>query len=73
MRASPAPHRPYATRRGFVLRWPFEQQLFEGDITAARTALSDADFDAAYSEGRALDIDADVAYAKRTRGDLPTN
>jgi hypothetical protein len=52
---------------GFVLRWPFEQQLFDDDITAARTALGDAEFDTAYAEGRALDPEAAVAYATRTR------
>jgi hypothetical protein len=58
---------------GYVLRWPFEQQLLDHDLTSARTALGDDGFDAAYTEGRALDIDAAVAYAKRTRGGLPTN
>jgi predicted ATPase/DNA-binding CsgD family transcriptional regulator len=54
---------------GYVLRWPYEQKLLDADLAAARAALGDEEFDAAFEEGRALDEDAAVAYAQRARGE----
>jgi DNA-binding CsgD family transcriptional regulator len=54
---------------GYVLRWPFEERLRERDFEAARSALGDETFDAAFADGLALDEDAAVAYAQRARGE----
>jgi DNA-binding CsgD family transcriptional regulator len=54
---------------GYVLRWPFEAQLLTSDLADARAELGDDGFDAAFTEGRALDDDAVVAYATRARGE----
>jgi predicted ATPase/class 3 adenylate cyclase/DNA-binding CsgD family transcriptional regulator len=54
---------------GYVLRWPFEQRLFDTAIAAARADLGDESFDQAYNDGRSLDCDAAVAYATRARGE----
>jgi hypothetical protein len=39
------------------------QSAFEGDITCARTALSEETFAAAWAEGRALSLDQSIDYA----------
>jgi DNA-binding CsgD family transcriptional regulator len=54
---------------GYVLRWPFEQRLFETAVSAGRGALGDDSFDDAYTDGRSLDCDAAVSYATRARGE----
>ena len=54
---------------GYVLRWPYEQRVLDDDLAAARAALGDDAFDAAWAEGLALDEDAAVAYAQRARGE----
>jgi DNA-binding CsgD family transcriptional regulator len=54
---------------GYVLRWPYEQKLLDSDLAAARAALGDDAFDAAWGEGLALDEAAAVAYAQRARGE----
>jgi len=54
---------------GYVLRWPYEQRLRDADFAAARGALSDDAFDAAFAEGLALNEAAAVAYAQRARGE----
>jgi DNA-binding CsgD family transcriptional regulator len=54
---------------GYVLRWPYEQRLYESDLGAARTALGGDAFDAAFAEGQMLDEDAAVAYVERARGE----
>ena len=54
---------------GYVLRWPYETQLRDADFAAARAALGDDAFDAAFDAGRTLDEDAAVAYAQRARGE----
>jgi len=54
---------------GYVLRWPHEARLREADFAAARAAIGDAEFQAAFADGRTLDEDAAVAYAQRARGE----
>jgi DNA-binding CsgD family transcriptional regulator len=54
---------------GYVLRYPYEQRVRNTDLPAARCALGDEAFDAAFAEGSALDEDAAVAYAQRARGE----
>jgi hypothetical protein len=54
---------------GYVLRWPFEQQCLDDDLAAARTALGDDSFAAAFAAGHALDADGAVAYATRARAE----
>jgi predicted ATPase/DNA-binding CsgD family transcriptional regulator len=54
---------------GYVLRWPYEQQLLVADLTATSRALGNENFTAAFDEGRALDAAAAVAYAQRARGE----
>jgi DNA-binding CsgD family transcriptional regulator len=54
---------------GYVLRWPYETELREADFAAARAAMGDDEFDAAFAEGRTLDEEAAVAYAQRARGE----
>jgi predicted ATPase/class 3 adenylate cyclase/DNA-binding CsgD family transcriptional regulator len=54
---------------GYVLRWPYEIELRDSDIAAARAAVGDDAFDAAFAEGRRLDDAAAVAYAQRARGE----
>jgi predicted ATPase/DNA-binding CsgD family transcriptional regulator len=54
---------------GYVLRWPYEQQLLDADLAAARTALGEDAFGAAWAEGLALDEAAAVAYTRRARGE----
>ena len=47
---------------------PFRSML-TNDLVAARAALGDDSFDAAFAEGRRLSFDDAVAYARRSRGD----
>ena len=47
---------------GYVLRWPYEQQLLNTALARGRQALG-RDFDVAFDNGRALDIDAAVSLA----------
>jgi predicted ATPase/DNA-binding CsgD family transcriptional regulator len=54
---------------GYVLRWPYEQQMLDTDLATARAGLGDDGFEAAFTEGRALDAGAAVAYARRARGE----
>jgi predicted ATPase/class 3 adenylate cyclase/DNA-binding CsgD family transcriptional regulator len=54
---------------GYVLRWPHEVRLREADFAAARAAIGDDEFDAAFADGRTLDEEAAVAYAHRARGE----
>ena len=54
---------------GYVLRWPYETQLRDADLAAARAAIGDDEFEAAFADGRTLDEDAAVAYAQRARGE----
>jgi predicted ATPase/class 3 adenylate cyclase/DNA-binding CsgD family transcriptional regulator len=54
---------------GYVLRWPYETRLRAADIAAARAALGDEAFDAAFAAGHNLDDEAAVAYARRARGE----
>jgi predicted ATPase/class 3 adenylate cyclase/DNA-binding CsgD family transcriptional regulator len=54
---------------GYVMRWPYEEQLRDADLAAARAAIGNAAFDAAFTEGRQLDEDATIEYAERARGD----
>jgi predicted ATPase/class 3 adenylate cyclase/DNA-binding CsgD family transcriptional regulator len=54
---------------GYVLRWPYEDRLRDADLAAARAALGDDGFDAAFADGGTLDEDAAVAYAERARGE----
>jgi predicted ATPase/class 3 adenylate cyclase/DNA-binding CsgD family transcriptional regulator len=54
---------------GLASRWPFEEALREADFRAARAAIGDDAFDAAFAEGATLDEDAAVAYAQRARGE----
>jgi DNA-binding CsgD family transcriptional regulator len=54
---------------GYVLRWPYEQQLLDADLAAARTVLGREACDAAWAEGLALDETAVVGYAQRARGE----
>jgi DNA-binding NarL/FixJ family response regulator len=54
---------------GYVLRWPFEQQLLDAAVAASRAGLGDESFEHAYAEGRSLDGDDSVAYATRARGE----
>src|SRR5204862_6705336 len=54
---------------GYVLRWPFEQTLGDADLAAARAAIGDDAFDAAFAEGHTLDETAAIEYAQRARGE----
>jgi DNA-binding CsgD family transcriptional regulator len=54
---------------GYVLRWPFEERMLAADLATARAALGDERYEAALAEGRALDVDAAVAYATRMHGE----
>jgi predicted ATPase/DNA-binding CsgD family transcriptional regulator len=54
---------------GYVLRWPYESELRETDLTAARAAIGNDRFETAFADGRTLDEDAAVAYAQRARGE----
>jgi len=54
---------------GYVLRWPYEQKLLDADLGAARVALGEDAFTAAWAEGLALDEASAVAYAQRARGE----
>jgi DNA-binding CsgD family transcriptional regulator len=54
---------------GYVLRWPFEVELQAADGAAARAAIGDDAYDAAFAEGRTLDEDAVLAYVQRARGE----
>ncbi len=54
---------------GYVLRWPYETELRDADFAAARAAIGDEAFDAAFADGRTLDEAAAVAYAQRARGE----
>src|SRR5262249_37779811 len=54
---------------GYVLRWPYEDELRDGDLAAARAAIGDDAFDAAFAEGLTLGEDAAIAYAQRARGE----
>jgi predicted ATPase/class 3 adenylate cyclase/DNA-binding CsgD family transcriptional regulator len=54
---------------GYALRWPYETKLREADFAAARGAIGDAEFDAAFADGRTLDEEGAVAYAQRARGE----
>ena len=54
---------------GYVLRWPYETELRDADFAAARAALGNDEFDAAFVAGRQLDEEAAVAYAQRARGE----
>ena len=54
---------------GYVLRWPYETELREADLAAARAAIGDDEFDAAFADGHTLDQEAAVAYAQRARGE----
>ena len=47
---------------------PFRSQL-EADLAAARAALGDDGFEAAFTEGRGLALDDVVAYVRRARGE----
>jgi DNA-binding CsgD family transcriptional regulator len=53
---------------GYVLRWPYETELRDADLAAARTALGDDAFEAAFADGHSLDETSAVAYAQRARG-----
>lgn len=53
---------------GHVRPAPWRSE-YEADVAAARDALSSEEFDAAWAEGAALDIDEAVAYAARGRGE----
>jgi predicted ATPase/class 3 adenylate cyclase/DNA-binding CsgD family transcriptional regulator len=54
---------------GYVVRWPYEQQLRDADFAAGRVSIGDDAFDAAFTEGRQLDVDAAIEYAQRARGE----
>jgi predicted ATPase/class 3 adenylate cyclase/DNA-binding CsgD family transcriptional regulator len=54
---------------GYVLRWPYETSLRDADFAAARTAIGNDAFDAAFADGHQLDENAAVAYAQRARGE----
>jgi DNA-binding CsgD family transcriptional regulator len=54
---------------GYVLRWPYETELRDADLAAARAALGNEAFDAAFADGRSLDEEGAVAYARRARGE----
>ena len=54
---------------GYVLRFPFEQRLFDAAISSGRAELGDESYDSAFAEGRSLDGDAAVSYAMRARGE----
>jgi predicted ATPase/class 3 adenylate cyclase/DNA-binding CsgD family transcriptional regulator len=56
-------------KMGYVLRWPYEVALRNVDFAAARAAIGDDAFDAAFADGRTLDEGAAVAYAQRARGE----
>jgi DNA-binding CsgD family transcriptional regulator len=53
---------------GHVRAAPWRAE-YEADVARARDALSAEDFDAAWAEGAALEIDEAVAYATRGRGE----
>jgi len=44
-------------------RSPIEQEQFDGEVTAIRSALGEAAFAAAFAEGRALTMEEAIAYA----------
>jgi predicted ATPase/class 3 adenylate cyclase/DNA-binding CsgD family transcriptional regulator len=54
---------------GYVLRWPYEDRLREADLAAARAAIGDDAFEAAFADGATLDEEGAVAYAQRARGE----
>jgi DNA-binding CsgD family transcriptional regulator len=49
--------------------WPIDGRRLQADVDMARAALGDAAWEAAWSEGEALSLDAAVAYARRARGE----
>ena len=51
-----------------LARWPVEQPAYDAEIDELRDALGD-DFDGAWAEGAALDVDDAVAYTSRARGE----
>jgi hypothetical protein len=50
------------TDMGYVLRWPYEQQVLDTALADARQALG-RDFEVAFDDGRALDVEAAVSLA----------
>jgi DNA-binding CsgD family transcriptional regulator len=52
----------------FRLLWPVERDLCDEAIAAARAALGDAAYQAAFDEGSRLTTGDAVAYAQRSRG-----
>jgi DNA-binding CsgD family transcriptional regulator len=50
-------------------RWPAEEHANIAQRRTARDRLSDAAFESAWAEGRALTVDEAVAYARRARGE----
>jgi predicted ATPase/DNA-binding CsgD family transcriptional regulator len=49
--------------------WPIDERRLGADLDLARTALGDADWAGATSDGEALALDDAVAYATRARGE----
>jgi DNA-binding CsgD family transcriptional regulator len=54
---------------GYVLRWPYETELRDADLAAAREVIGDDEFEAGFAEGLTLDEEGAVAYAQRARGE----
>jgi non-specific serine/threonine protein kinase len=50
---------------------PFEQGMHDRTARAARVALGQAQFDAAWTAGRALSLDEAVAYALEAAAEVP--
>jgi DNA-binding CsgD family transcriptional regulator len=54
---------------GYVLRWPYEEDLRSADFARARATIGDDEFDAALADGQSLDEETAISFAQRARGE----